>query len=212
MIIDIIDLGIGNISSLQNSLHRLNILSRRVDSTQALNSDTILLPGVGAMGVYMNRLESKGFDSYIVEAVKSNVRVIGICLGFQVLTKYSEESGGVKCLGLIEGITHKLSKVTKKNISTHNGWEEFFFDRSLLQTCGYKNNYKRTRKNYIRGRVFYNHEYGVIPEMESNQSIQIPNEKINSFSSLYVNKNIIGMQFHPEKSQHTGLQLLSMIL
>jgi len=205
MTVDIIDIGSGNIKSIQNWVERLNIMTRIVKDISELKSNFIILPGVGSVGSYMDRLKNKNFDKAIIEHVNNNGKLVGICLGFQILGKFSEEDNGVECLDILDCYTQKIQK------SSHNGWEKFHLQKiNLINQFSY-GEMKLTRKQKIDGRVFYNHEYGVISNELNAYNLYIPN-KNSKYNSMIVKKNIIGIQFHPEKSQQTGLDIMSMIL
>ena len=171
-----------------------------------LKSDFLIIPGVGAAGEYMKNLKSCGFDLAIKEFAAKGNRILGICLGFQIMMEYSEEDGGIEGLGLLKGKVERIP-----NGHSHNGWEIFNFDkhRYLESKLWMKNRVSRHR--YIKGRVFYNHEYAVINHCKSQKNIEMPG-KISKYSSLIVSGTIMGCQFHPEKSQITGDSFLSIIL
>lgn len=205
MTVDIVDIGSGNIRSIKNWVERLNVMARVVKNVSELKSNFIILPGVGSVGSYMNRLKSKDFDKAIIEHVNNNGKLMGICLGFQILGKFSQEDNGVECLGILDCYTQKIE------YSSHNGWEKFYLKKvDLLEQSSY-GEMKITRKQKIDGRVFYNHEYGVVSNESSAYNLYIPNEN-SKYNSMIVKNNIVGIQFHPEKSQQTGLDILSMIL
>jgi glutamine amidotransferase len=90
---------------------------------------------------------------------------------------------------------------------SHNCWENFEFNKRHI---GNILTNRLTRKRKLKGRVFYNHEYGFV-SYESCYDQKIPGD-FNKYSSMIIKNNIIGLQFHPEKSQATGLDLLSIIL
>ncbi len=209
--IDIVDIGSGNVQSLKNILALLKVNSRSVSKPNQFQSNTIILPGVGSAGHYMNKLRNSGLDNSLLEHAREGRRIIGICLGFQLLTKYSEEDGGVDCLGLISGITRKLN-VDRSISFSHTGWEPFSTSLNFFKDVGVKPELNLTKKRTLNGRVFYNHEYGVVAGDDFYAIKNIENPKFLEYSSMIVTGNIIGMQFHPEKSQSTGLQLLAMIL
>lgn len=209
MHIDIIDLGSGNVRSIKNILTLLNLSARSVSKPSEINSNTVILPGVGSAGPYMDKIKAAGFDLAIKEYAESGKNLIGICLGFQLMTNYSEEDGGVEGLGLIKGHTERLT--IDKNTLSHNGWEPFSFRRKLLLNANHSTVNNLTRRQNIDGRVFYNHEYGVICEDNTIININI-SDIFKKYTAISVKKNIIGMQFHPEKSQKIGLDLMAMLL
>lgn len=206
MQVDIIDLGMGNVRSVSNLLKRLNTHGRRVCHPSELKSATVIIPGVGCAGSYFEKLHQAGFDTAIRELADEGKKIIGICLGFQILTHSSEESGGIEGLGLLNARTCRLS-----NSVTHNGWEAFHFDRRVVsshQTC---RSPRLTRKYRVSGRVYYNHEYGVVSE--DNDAYNMPiSHALNDYTSMMVKQNVVGIQFHPEKSQSTGLELVKQVL
>ena len=206
MFIDIIDIGSGNIKSIQNWIEKLNVFSRIVTKSSDLKSEFVILPGVGSAGSYMKRLKSSKFDKAIIQHINKNGRIMGICLGFQILGHYSEEDGKTEGLGIIEFYTEKLN-----NNLPHNGWEELKLNKNNLNNQSFKSKLKLTKKQKLEGRVFYNHEYGVVCDDKSvfNQKIS---DQYSKYSALIIKDNIIGVQFHPEKSQQTGLDIMSMIL
>ncbi|MFT5660481.1 MAG: glutamine amidotransferase [Sulfurimonas sp.] len=205
MLVDIIDIGSGNIKSIQNLIEHLNVQTNIVRKTSDLKSNLIILPGVGSAGSYMKRLKEKEFDKAILHHINNNGRLLGICLGFQILGHYSEEDNGVEGLGILNSHTKKLLN------STHNGWENFDFKTNEMKNQSFNSQLKLTRKKNIRGRVFYNHEYAVVNHEEKAYTKTI-SDQYNQYSSITIKENIIGLQFHPEKSQQTGLNLISMIL
>jgi glutamine amidotransferase len=206
MKVDILDIGSGNISSIKNWIEKANVPARVVKNAQDIESDLLILPGVGSAGSYMARIIAGNYDIAIREHLGNGGRLLGICLGFQIMTKYSEEDGGVDCLGLIDGHVERIGI----DIS-HNGWEPLQFRTNEMNEQSFHNQYKLTKKRVLNGRVFYNHEYGVVNK--ENKSFSTPvSPNFRQYSGLFVKDKIIGIQFHPEKSQITGLDLISMIL
>lgn len=210
MSVDIINLGSGNVRSIYNILSSLNVYSRLVDKPEDIQSQVLILPGVGSAKPYMQKLQASGFDRAIKGHVASGKKIIGICLGFQLMTQFSEEDGDVDCLGVIPGRVTRL--MYDNQSSNHNGWTPFSIKREMLNAASYAPLHKLTRKQIVRGRVFYNHEYGVVLDANQSQSIGINHAHYNHYTAMYISENIIGMQFHPEKSQITGSELLSLIL
>ena len=206
MVIDIMDIQSGNIQSIVNWAERLCISTRVIKKPNELKSNFLVLPGVGSVGPYMDKVKKYNFDEAIKEHVNNGHRLMGICLGFQIMGKHSNEDGGIECLGLINGYTEHL-----KGHFSHNGWENFNLDKNKLKDQSLNSNMKLTRKKHINGRVFFNHEYGFVNQDDKSFSLPI-SENLNKYCSFIIKDNIIGVQFHPEKSQQTGINLLSMIL
>lgn len=197
--INIIDVGLGNIKSLENWLDRSNLLYNRVSKVDSITDDAIIIPGVASAGEYMHRLKKTGLDKEIIERSVQGQKIIGICLGFQILTDYSEEDGGTECLGILKGSSKYIDEH-----KTHNGWNSFYFDTRKLS----KNiHIKKKRKKIASGRVYFNHELKV--ELDCKAYVKNTSDGITSFA---IQNNIFGFQFHPEKSQKTGQELLELIL
>jgi len=206
MKIELLDVGVGNVCSVRNWFSKLNVSLDIIDKPKKKQSDLLVLPGVGSVGMFMESIHSKKFKNYIDDHVLSGKRLIGICLGFQVMSKFSEEDGGVECLGYLDATVEKLPYGMN-----HNQWEPFYLDRRTMFPEDFKSKLSLSGKKIIDGRVFYNHEYGVVSDKKKYFNLSI-SDSLETYSSLIVSKNIIGIQFHPEKSQVTGLELLKIIL
>lgn len=206
MKVDIVDLGSGNVRSIKNWIEKFNVDARCVRHVDDLTSEVIILPGVGSAGSYMDRLRKSSFDSSIIHHVKKGGRLIGICLGFQIMSSFSEEDGGVEGLSLIDAEVKRL-----ENSVSHNQWEPITFKKNQMNGQSFFSSEKLSRKKILNGRVFYNHEYGVINNDSLAFTVPVSLE-MNQYSGMFVKDKIIGIQFHPEKSQLTGLELISMIL
>lgn len=206
MKVDILDVGSGNIRSVRNWIEKSHISTRVVTRPEDIQSEMLILPGVGSAGSYMERMKAECFDEAVKEHVKQGQRLMGICLGFQLMLEYSEEDGHVEGLGLLSGHVERLPKAT-----SHNGWETLCFHRHKMNGQRFGNYHKLTQKRIFDGRVFYNHEYGVISQ--DNAAFVLPvSHALEQYCGLLVKDNIIGIQFHPEKSQVSGTDLINMIL
>jgi glutamine amidotransferase len=206
MVVDIVDIGSGNIQSIKNWIERVNIPTRIITQAKDIKSEFLILPGVGSVGSYMDRIRKNAFDQAIQEHVHKGNRLLGICLGFQIMAESSEEDGGIECLNLIKGYVKKIEGKT-----SHNAWETFNFKKEEMHQHSFNSSCKLTQKKTISGRVFYNHEFGFINQDECSFNKKI-SQSYQDCSAITVKDKIIGMQFHPEKSQFTGLDLISMIL
>jgi len=196
--VNIIDVGLGNIRSIEHWLGRSNLLYKRVSDVSSITNDVIIIPGVASAGEYMRRLKERNLDKEIIVRSGQGQKIIGICLGFQILTEYSEEDGGTECLGILKGFTKYID-----GYKTHNGWSAFDFDSRKLS----KNlHFKKQRKKIVSGRVYFNHELEV--ELEGAHAAKLD----NGITSFFIQDNIFGFQFHPEKSQNTGQELLELII
>jgi imidazole glycerol-phosphate synthase subunit HisH len=206
--VGIIDVGVGNIQSIKNWLDRCIVNWEIIDNSKRLEDYSLLiLPGVGSAKLFVERLHTSGFFLKLIDAHSSGQRILGICLGAQVFMDHLEEGGGVDGFGFING---KVIKLPLKDSNT--GWLPFSFDRRNLSYNWYNNSKSSTRKIKLSGRVFYNHNYGLLLSDSSafNQNIDSPS--LSTFSSIIHKENVYGFQFHPEKSQELGETLLKMLL
>ena len=196
-VIGIIDYGSGNLQSIINALSHLKISSELVSDPKNLNFfDKVILPGVGSFEFAMQNLNRYKFSDPIIELVNSNkINLLGICLGMQLLYDYSEEDNGCKGLGIISGKVKKINN--KKDIRVPNiGWRKIDnLENSVLLS-----------NINIDPTFYFVHSY----------ACETYNRKIvcgvlnygNTFDVAIESKNIFGTQFHPEKSQIAGLQIL----
>ncbi len=189
--IGVIQYGIGNIGSVKNALDHLNIANLVTDDQNQLSScDRLILPGVGAFEPAMNILSDLKFDSFIKDWANDGKPILGICLGMQLLLSSSEEKVVTNGLDLISGHVSQLQKGDRK---IHIGWNK-------VEPLG---------KNDIiteSGFAYFVHSYACRPENESHIIAQTTYGE--SFTSAIQKDNVIGVQFHPEKSQDFGLSIL----
>lgn len=183
-----------------------NIEVNIVLEPSGISSETLVLPGVGAARNFIHQLKLKNLDEAIFEHLKRNGRLLGICLGFQILYESTEENGGVEALGILRGRVTKLT-----DFSSNTGWRPLKFDLRSCQISPEWRKFKLTKKQKFAGRVFYNHQYGVLNESTGDLDVKI-SDKLNAYTALFVSDRIIGMQFHPEKSQTSGLELMRLLL
>ena len=194
--INILDTSASNSKLLCNALDYLNIKFKTTKNIKDLkNATNIILPGVGS---YRNLVEDLK-KNYNLEELRNlirtdNVILLGICVGMQVLSTIGYEIEKTKGLDIIKG---NVKKVDTKFKLPHVGWNSVFFEKenSLL-------------KNIETGTEFYfTHSYEFIPEFTENILGTTCYDK--KITSIVQDKNIFGVQFHPEKSQEPGLKLIS---
>ena len=188
-LIGILEYGTGNLNSLRKILSSLNfrVLTSN-DPDILINTDILLLPGVGSFNFAMSNLKNSGLDCFIKDQAKKEKAIIGICLGMQLLADSSTENGINDGLGIIPG---KIIKIEHE--SYHIGWNNIYLE-------------KKNFLSPLNGEKFYfNHGYFYQGNDEYVLGTSNHNE---SFASIINNKNSYGFQFHPEKSQVNGAKLL----
>ena len=189
----IIDYGLGNLGSVKNALDILGVDSLISKSAcEIRKADGLILPGVGAAGEGMKNLKEILFYQLVKEEVFKRKPILGICLGMQLLMSKSEE-GNVKCLDIVEGVTKKF--IISQKVP-QIGWNTVQKD----ENC-------QLFKNIPQESYFYFvHSYYCFPK---DKKLAIGETKYGiKFCSAFQEKNIFGVQFHPEKSGENGLQLL----
>lgn len=203
----IIDYNCGNTFSIQNIFKNLGcevLLSK--NKLEIMEGDLIILPGVGSFPYAMKNLKKNGFDkNFFDELLFLNKKIIGICLGFQLLFTSSEEFEYTDGLNLIQGRVIKLETSDDKNIKVPNiGWRKV----TTEQLC--KKNFFFNFSNKL---FYFIHSYGVysIFDEQNIDILQTLEFKKNIICSIKKN-NLYGFQFHPEKSGIAGYKLLNSIL
>lgn len=200
MTVAIIKYGMGNVASVQKALARLNYKSVVTDDEETLRqADVLLLPGVGSFKKGMENLKNAGLIEVLTdEVIHKKKPFIGICLGMQLIASKGTEPEKIKGLGWIEGEVIKFQESEKRRIP-HLGWN------TVTVT---KENPTYERAN---GQDFYFiHSYHFKAKNEKDVSL-IVNYGEDIVAGV-VKENIHAMQFHPEKSQKTGIHLLKTIL
>jgi len=197
--IEIIDVGLGNVASINNMLNHLGYNSRRVKTPlDSLDPKVLILPGVGSWDYALNKLNEYGWIEFIQKfALIHDKIIIGICLGMQLLCNRSEE--GIKeGLNLIPGSFIKFKPDNSLKIP-HMGWNQVFFEKKFE----FKIENSLTRFYHVHS-YHYNH-------FDNKYVIGWTNYG-KKFPSAIMKNNIIGFQFHPEKSHFYGKKLFNYVL
>ena len=192
--VGIVDYGVGNHASVLNTLKHLGFRIR-VSSDRDILSQTnvLILPGVGAFPVAMEALHKRQLTNFLRDEAKTGRPIIGICLGMQLLASSSSEVQFTEGLGLIPGKVIPLA-----NNKWHIGWNEVQCsndDKSFVESSGED--------------FYFNHSYRYEGPREFQTCISSYGEE---FASVIRKDNIIGIQFHPEKSQIAGKNLLKKLI
>ncbi len=206
----VIDYGMGNLHSVGKAFEYLadNIsVSITSDEKQILEADRVVFPGVGAMRDCMAEIKRLKIDS-LLKQCRQEKPVLGICVGMQAMLDFSEENNGVDCIGLFPGRVKRFPEGQTENGDLlkvpHMGWNE------VKQTVEHPMWHKIEDKS----RFYFVHSYFVTPDTTKANSATVVGESSypNSFCSAMADENVFAVQFHPEKSQGCGLQLLENFL
>jgi glutamine amidotransferase len=193
----IIDYGVGNVGAIQNMLDFLGVESRISDYTNDIqHAAKIILPGVGAFDTAMNLLNQKDMVGPLTNAaLVDRVPVLGICLGMQLLAKSSEE--GVKPgLGWLDSEVKKMQVASESCLKIpHIGWSEI----KIPQT-----NDLLVQDNSVQ-RFYFDHSFHMV--CKSKEIVTATFAYDGDRCCAVQDKNVYGVQFHPEKSHRFGLQL-----
>ncbi len=193
--ITIIDYGAGNIASVKNAFDFLGIKTVLSSDPELIkNSKAVILPGVGSFGDAMDNIDKNGLRQTIVDFANSGKPFLGICLGLQLLFEKSEESVGVKGLGIIKGEVIKFP--TNKDLKVpHMGWNSLSCEKNspLFYDLG-ENPY-----------VYFVHSYYV----KAHEDVVIAHtDYAVQFGAAVQKGNVFACQFHPEKSGEVGLKII----
>lgn len=195
--IGIVDYGAGNLTSVKQTLNSMGYRSRITRDRTALDqTDVLMLPGVGAFPAAMQSLHAHGLDDYLIQQAQRGKPIIGICLGMQLLADCSYEISLTKGLGLIPG---EVTALTQSD--WHIGWnnvEVISNDRMFAPAEGES--------------VYFNHSFVVQTPQEYRAGIARIHPNAQPITVMTKRNNVVGLQFHPEKSQTVGRHLLASVI
>ncbi len=187
--IAIIDYGSGNVRSVKNTLDFLGVESKITSKPEEIDAaGKIIFPGVGAFGYAMEQLRKRKLEEPIKNAIANKKPFLGICLGQQLLFEESEESPGVKGLGVFKGKVKKFVKGKTPQI----GWNEII---------------PAKKNDFENGYMYFVNSYYVVPEDKGLIAAKTSYEG-QEFASAIEKDNVIAVQFHAEKSGDFGLNFL----
>lgn len=189
----VVDYGMGNIQSVINALDKVDanyVVSRDVETIK--QAQGIIIPGVGSFEDSMSNMHQYGLVEPILAAAKRNIPILGICLGMQILFEYGEEGKITKGLGLLPG---RIVKMDADGVKIpHMGWNR-------LQVI------KDTHILIDQQFMYFVHSYYASDYQEKDVSSYVMYGKHKIISSVS-RSNVMGMQFHPEKSGSEGIELI----
>lgn len=194
--IAIIDYDAGNLRSVEKALHHLGqdtVITRNRE--EILGADKIILPGVGAFGEAMDKLNHYNLIETIQEAANSGKPFLGICLGLQLMFESSEENQGVKGLGILEGKIVRIPDCDGLKIP-HIGWNSLDINPKAKL-------YKGIEKNAY---VYFVHSFYL--EAQNKEEVAATTHYSTLIDASVEKNNVFACQFHPEKSGKVGLKIL----
>ena len=204
----IIDYGSGNIFSLVNALNHIGVTNRLISSVDELQAtDQIIVPGVGSFSACMNSLQSAGFVEALKPYVKSGKKVLGICVGMQILFDKSSEFGEHAGFGVFSGNIERISSTRKDGRSVivpHVGWKKLLLNQFANFSAGTSQIFDEIDSDQ---EYYFVHSYSAKP-LDQNELVAVACYEDQKISAAVGRGNILGLQFHPEKSGEAGLTLL----
>lgn len=195
--IGIVDYQRSNLFSIARALDYLQVKYRFVKEQKDMNGiDRIILPGVGSFTDAMETLNSTGLSSAIKAAAQQNKPILGICLGMHLMADYGEEGGKQKGLGLIAGSVRRLPPQLNTRIP-NIGWRAIEYQNGI--------------SSFDKTMFYFLHSYVFVPEAKEDI------EAILEFGgypapAVIRRRNLMGIQFHPEKSGRDGIKFLAQAL
>ncbi len=200
--IGIISCGIGNVGSVFNMLKKVGASASIIENPKDIdNFDKLVFPGVGKFGEAMKILTTNQWLNPLNSANKKGKKILGICIGMQLMCVESEESPGVSGLGWINAKVKKLPFDKTRNLRVpHMGWNSVSF----------QDNSQYSLFNKETEEFYFVHSFYVEPFDSS--IISSKTDHTIEFTSSFKYKNLYGVQFHPEKSHYSGLSLFKNFL
>ena len=198
--VTLIDAGTGNLRSVQKALEAVGAnVERTSDPRKVLESSRVVMPGVGAFGDFMAGLHSSGLDRAVREIAANGVALLGICVGMQAFFDTGEEMGEHAGLSLLRGKVVRFTDSLDVKVP-HTGWNqvELTAETALFESI--------RSGDY----VYFNHSY--YPRLEDSSAVVATTMHGIRFACAVHSDNVFGVQFHPEKSQSVGLQILKNFL
>jgi glutamine amidotransferase len=195
MTIAIIDYGVGNLRSVEKAFTAQGLSAIVTSDEKRLRAaDRLVLPGVGAFAACMNGLRKRGFDELVVEAAKAGRPILGLCVGLQMMFEEGLEFGAHRGLELMPG---KVIRFPAGVRVPHVGWNQ----------VAIRQDHPLFRGLPDQSFFYFVHSYHI--ETSDASCVLGETEYGLRFPSICGRDNVIGVQFHPEKSQAAGLRLLS---
>lgn len=196
----IVDYGMGNLRSVVNAVHELGAEGVLTDRPEAIHDfGHLILPGVGAFKKAMANLNEMGMTSALHRYISDGKPLLGVCLGMQLLCTDSQEYGHCEGLGVIQAHALPFPKGNGLRIP-HMGWNAVHFQKNDPIFDGLESGCD----------TYFVHSYYVHSDAQDN-ILGVTDYEVNFCSVIGANR-VYGMQFHPEKSQATGLQMLANFL
>lgn len=196
----ILDYGLGNIRSLYNSIAKIGFVPELFSSRTKKKFDLIFIPGVGSFHKGSKLLKKAEIKKFLNEHIKET-KIFGICLGMQLLLSRGFEIEESEGLNLIEGEVKKINNNSQKLILPFVGYQEVQFDTKQISFL----------KKYDKENFYFIHSFEAEPHNKNNV-LATTNSQGKKYCAAIVNDNIIGTQFHPEKSGEMGLEFLKDVI
>jgi imidazole glycerol-phosphate synthase subunit HisH len=199
-VIAVVDFGMGNLRSVQRALRSVGAaVTVTADPAEVQTAERIVLPGVGAFGVAMERLRARGLVEALTEQVLSRrVPFLGICLGLQLICRGSDEHGSFEGLGWIPAWVRRIDPGDASLRVPHTGWNDVTAcSGSVLMPEGSSH-----------GVFYFVHSFHAVPDPGSEDVVSATVPYGAELTACIERDNILATQFHPEKSQEDGLALL----
>ena len=191
----IVDYGVGNLRSVEKAFaavgHSANVTS---DKNELRSAARLVVPGVGAFGACMKALHAYGLTELVIERAQEGTPLLGVCVGMQMLFDESDEFGKTNGLGLVRG---RVRRFNQNLVVPQVGWNRIHHARPHHLFSGVEDD----------SFCYFVHSYYCEPE---NEEVVIGSTDYGvQYASVIAQKNICGVQFHPEKSQTVGLKMLA---